>query len=243
MITMDAPDLLAQTIDENHRSLRQRLSAAEAKHPTADRPRDRYPLTDSFLAAASRHNAAFVAVVLPEVRAHLADGHLRARDFARQMRTFEVALSQLKAKLYGEAHAIHRTWSDVFAQVRREADATWRVERALVAELRYDDSVEHSDDLLDRFDRAERHSPTRPHPYLPHQGVGGSAARHLALLVDRFWDMAEGRMAPEPVRPHDRSHDGLFTQYLLADPHFADDLPDEAPTESPAGRQISDASR
>jgi hypothetical protein len=49
--------------------------------------------------------------------------------------------------------------------------------------------------------------------------------------------MAEGRMVPEPVRVHDRSHDGLLTQWLLADPHFADE--DEP---GPEGG-VSDASR
>jgi len=216
-------DLLTETIEENHRSLRQRLSAAEAKHPTADRPRDRYPLTDTFLAAASRHNAAFNAVILPEVRDHVTDGHVRAHDFTRQSKAFEVALAQLKAKLYGEAHAIRRSWDDVFKQVRGEADATWRMERALVAELQYDELPERRNEMVSQFDRAERHAPTRPHPYIPHQGVGGSAARHVALLVDKFWDMAEGRMVPEPVRVHDRSHDGKLAQYLLADPHFTDE--------------------
>lgn len=223
MICMLAPDLLAETIDANHHSLRERLRAAEAAHPTADRPRDRYPLIDTFLAAASRHNAAFLAVLLPEIREHVPDGHQRAHDFARQSRDFEVALGQLKARLYGEAHAIHRPWAEVFRQVRGQADAIWRLERSLVAELRYDEGTEHRLELVGAFDRAERHAPTRPHPYLPHQGVGGSVARHVALLVDRFWDMAEGRMVPEPVRPHDRSKDGRFTQYLLADPHLPED--------------------
>jgi len=227
MITMDAPDLLAETIEENHRSLRERLSAAEAKHPSAARPRDRYPLIDTFLAAASRHHAAFAAVILPEVRAHVTDGHLRARDFVRQGKVYEVALGQLKAKLYGEAHAIHRSWDEVFDEVRMQADATWRAERALVAELKYGDLPERRNMMVSRFDRAERHAPTRPHPFLPHGRVGGFAARHLALLVDRFWDMTEGRMVPEPVRVHDRSHDGKLTQWLLADPHFADELEDE----------------
>jgi len=226
MIPM-TPDLLTQTIEANHRSLRARLKAAEEARATVERPRDRYPLTDTFLAAASRHNGAFVAVILPEVREHVTDGHVRARDFALQMRAFEVALSQLKAKLYGEAHAIRRSWEDVFRQVSGEADLTWRMERALVAELQFDELPEQRDEMVEQFDSAERHSPTRPHPYLPHQGVRGSAARHVALLVDRFWDMAEGRMVPEPVRMHDRSHDGLLTQWLLADPHFAEELPDD----------------
>jgi len=217
------PDLLADTIDENHRSLRQRLREAEAKHPSHDRPRDRYPLIDTFLATASRHNAAFATVIVPEVRVVVPDGHLRAKEFIHQSKALEIALGQLKAKLYGEAHAIHRSWDDVFGEVRRQAESTWRAERALVAELRYADRPERRNELLGCFDRAERRAPTRPHPYVPHQGLRGSLARHLTRYVDRFWDLAEGRMVPEPVRPHDRGHDGLLAQYLLADPHFSDE--------------------
>jgi hypothetical protein len=228
MITMTAPDLLAETIETNHRSLREKLRLAAAAHPSLDRPRDAYPDIDTFLAAASRHNAAFHAVILPEARTHVPDGHQRARDFIRQSKVFEVALAELKARLYGSAQAMHHSWAEVFDDVRRHADATWRMERALVAELQYADLPEVRNELVGAFDRAERHAPTRPHPFIPHQGFVGQGARRIALLVDRFWDMAEGRMVPEPVRVHDRSHDGLLTQYLLADPHFPDE--DETPS-------------
>lgn len=202
------------------------MRLAEAAHPTTDRPRDAYPDIDTFLAAASRHNAAFMAVLLPEVRDNLPDGHDRARDFTRQSKVFEVALAQLKARLYGSAQAMHHSWREVFDDVRRHADATWRMERALVADLAAVEEPAERGELVGAFDRAERRAPTRPHPFIPHLGVTGTSARRIALLVDRFWDMAEGRMIPEPVRAHDRSHDGLLAQYLLADPHFADDVPD-----------------
>jgi hypothetical protein len=48
-------------------------------------------------------------------------------------------------------------------------------------------------------------------------------ARTVALRIDRFWDTAEGRMIPEPVKAHDRGHDGKVTQYLLADPHLEEE--------------------
>jgi hypothetical protein len=75
-------------------------------------------------------------------------------------------------------------------------------------------------ELAERLYRAEQRVPTRPHPYLPHQGVRGRVARGVAVRVDRFWDTAEGRMAPEPVQPR-RSRDGRMAQYFLADPHVA----------------------
>jgi hypothetical protein len=97
------------------------------------------------------------------------------------------------------------------------------MEQALVEDIaaaRRADDPDYGEELY----HAELHAPTRPHPYIPHQGTSGKVARAVALRIDRFWDAAEGRMIPEPLHHHDRSHDGKLTQYLLADPH----LPEEA---------------
>ena len=56
--------------------------------------------------------------------------------------------------------------------------------------------------------------------------VGGMAVQLVTFLLARstlrpglgFWDTAEGRMTPEPVRPP-RDRSGLMARYLLADPH------------------------
>jgi hypothetical protein len=53
--------------------------------------------------------------------------------------------------------------------------------------------------------------------------VVGHLARAVARRIDTFWDSAEGRMVPEPVRHHDRDHQGPLTQYFLADPHLPED--------------------
>lgn len=136
-------------------------------------------------------------------------------------------MAQVKARLYGSTYAIGRTWSSVWDDTRIELDATRRLEEELCQAL--DEHREPDDpDWTEKLYRAELHAPTRPHPYVPHQGVRGRVARGVALRVDRFWDMAEGRMAPEPIRHHDRSHDGLITQYFLADPHFDEDAEGEA---------------
>jgi hypothetical protein len=88
-----------------------------------------------------------------------------------------------------------------------------------VAATRHDDDP----DWGERLYHAELHAPTRPHPYVWHRGLRGRMARTVALRIDRFWDTAEGRMIPEPVKAHDRGHDGKVTQYLLADPHLEDE--------------------
>ncbi len=213
----DGVDVLADTVTETHDVLIARMRQATTCRPTRERPRDRFSATDPFLASTSRHVGAATAVLLPDVRRHLPDGDVRSQEFARQSRRLEISLAQVKAKLYGSTYAVRRPWASVWDEVEREAARTWDLEDALVADLGAATGHAHTAALADRLYRAEQKVPTRPHPYLPHRGLPGRVARGVALRVDRFWDAAEGRMVPEPVRPR-RSRDGRFTRYLLADP-------------------------
>ena len=217
-------DTLVPGLRVTHQMLVERLDLASVARPTTDpeHPRDQYPAIDTFLASASRHNSAALAVIVPAARSHLSGGPARAHDYVAQSRRLEVALSQVKAKLYGSTYAVRRPWPSIWSDVRRELTETCDLERELVTDL----AAAHRDDDPDwgeKLYRAELAAPTRPHPYIPHQGVPGRVARTVARRIDGFWDAAEGRMVPEPLRHHERSHDGRFTQYLLADPH----LPDE----------------
>lgn len=217
-------DTLVPGLRVTHHMLGERLDLAAVARPTSDpeHPRDQYPAIDTFLASASRHNAATLAVLVPAVRGHLQDGPERAHEYVAQSRRFEIALSQVKAKLYGSTYAVRRPWSSIWSDVRHELTETCTLESALAADLaaaRRDGDP----DWGERLYRGELAAPTRPHPYIPHQGMPGRVARTVARRIDGFWDAAEGRMVPEPLRHHERGDDGAFTQYFLADPH----LPDE----------------
>lgn len=215
-------DTLVPDIHATHDVLKDRLEAAAATTPTHDDPRARYPATDTFLASASRHQAAVLAALVPQVRKRLPDGRERSRAFIRQSRALEAALAQVKAKLYGSSYAVRRSWDSVWSDARRELEATWRLEEEMLGALA-EQRREGDPDFGEMLHHAELHSPTRPHPYVPHRGIGGRLARGVALRIDRFWDTTEGRMVPEPVRHHDREKDGKLAQYLLADPHLPDD--------------------
>ena len=95
-----------------------------------------------------------------------------------------------------------------------------RLETHLVEELLRHGDPATVDGLARRLFDVEIHGPTRPHPRTPHTGPFGSAARKMWAVADRFWDAAEGRVIPEPVRPPARRHDSLIAQYLVADPRF-----------------------
>lgn len=205
-----------------HHGLEERLARAKVARPSGDphRPREEFPSVDTFLATASRHNAALLTVLVPAARSHLSDGPARAAEFVAASRRYEEALSGVKAKLYRSAQAPRQSWSQMWAEVDAAFREAWRLELALVADL-VDARRDDDPDWAERLHRAELRSPTRPHPHIPHQGVAGHAARAVARKVDAFWDAAEGRMVPAPERSHDRTKDGLFVQYLLGDPHLA----------------------
>jgi len=215
--------LLIRSTDATHDALTTRLETAIGHHPTLASPREHYPATDTFLASASRHLAAVHAVLVPLSRRRLPDGSHRAHEWSHQSKQLEIALAGTKAKLYGSAYAVTRPWPEIWEEVRGELAATLKLERRLVDDLSdHLDDDEHSE-LIDRLYRAEQRAPTRPHPYVPHLGVPGKVARGVCRQVDRFWDTTEGRMMPEPVRVHDRSHQGPMTQFLLGDPHLGED--------------------
>ena len=221
-------ETLVSGMKATHRALAHRLAQAADAHPATDptHPRDQYPAIDTFLASAARHNAAVIAVLVPAARARLEDGHERARSFVEQSKRFEVALNQVKAKLYGSSYVVRRPWRSIWDDVRREWDCIRRLEEQLVEDLSRRRRATDPD-WSEALYRAEVHAPTRPHPHIPHQGAGGKVARAVAHQVDRFWDTAEGRMMPEPIHHHDRSQDGPITQYLLADPHLPEDEEEE----------------
>ena len=209
-------DTLSTSIKVTRSILAARLDRAEASRPTRDRPRDRFPATDTFLAGTSRHVGAVNAVLVPAVRRRLPDGHDAAAELVRLSRRLEDAMFQAKSKLYGSAYAVGRPWASIWADVHERFDDLLMLEEALVARIVDATDELHCGELTERLYRAELDAPTRPHPHLPHQGVRGRVARRVAHGVDRFWDAAEGRMIPEPVRIHDHPHASRLTQYLLA---------------------------
>jgi hypothetical protein len=209
-------DELTSNVELTHEVLAARLAHARSSKPTPNRPRDRFPATDRFLASTSRHVAAANAVLLPAVTRQGPDGRHLAHEFARQSRRLEAAMFQVKGKLYGSTYSIRRPWTTVWGEVHDELEAWFGLEESLVAHIAADPDVRRN--LAQRLYVGETRAPSRPHPYLPHRGLAGRVARRVARGVDQFWDTAEGRMLPEPVHTATHSREGRLARYLLADP-------------------------
>lgn len=213
---------LELTVTATQQSLEERLREATGRTTVRGKPRDTYARTDAFLAATSRHLAAVDEVLLPIVRKRLPDGPDRVHEYLQQARHLEVAMVLLKARLYGEAQTVRLPWPRVWRDVRTELEGHNEVERRMVSDLLPNLETEEHSALAHSVYRSEIKAPTRPHPFLPHTGFFGSVARKLWGTADRFWDAAQGRIVPDPVRPPSRehSHDSLMAQWLMAEPHF-----------------------
>lgn len=223
-------DTLTPDLCATHDALARRLEIAAGSRAVSDahHPRAERPSIDTFLNATSRHNAAVLQVVLPAVRSRLPDGHASGRALVDQCRRLELALNQVKAKVYGSTYAVGLSWDGLWDHVRREFAELARLEQELslrLAEAAQDPSPDWPHLLHD----AELAAPTRPHPWIPHQGVPGRAARAVARRIDAFWDNAEGRMLPAVADHRDRPREGNFTRFLLADPHLEPEAGFEAP--------------
>jgi hypothetical protein len=218
-------DTLTTATATSQQQLSERLQLAEADSGESGDPRIHFAHADTFLATASRRIAAVDAVLVPAARRHLPDGFERAHFLVHQARRLERALAAVKAKLYGEAHAVHRTWPSVWSDVDTELREFLELESSMVSALSEELDAESLDELALDLHKLELTAPSRPHPYTPHTGVRGRIARSMWAKADRFWDAAEGRIVPEPPHPHHKPP-GLLAQYVLADPRF--DLDEEA---------------
>jgi len=210
---------LSYTVEETHRQLVARLDTAAAMVSMPGQPRKGYEHTDTFLAAASRHLNAVEEVLVPAVRRHVRGGSKLAHGYVRTSKELEIALANAKAREYGSAYAVKWAWDEVWGDVRTELDTQRGWELSMVEQLTEELGPEELDNLAEELHRAELAAPSRPHPYAPHLGVRGRVARRVLHTVDSFWDAAEGRMVPEPVKPPHKAP-GLLAQYLLADPRF-----------------------
>lgn len=211
--------LLESTLESDHQYIRELADAAEAAEFSAEEPRIRHRLTDTFSAVLSRHLAAVEDVLLPQARSSTAYGRESVRDYVRYVRQLEKVLHRLKARLYGDGTAA-MNWDGLWREIDLQLDGLAQREAALVEQLRESLSALETRQLAQRFTTAEENAPTRPHAYTPHTGWMGRLAHRIWRVADGFWDEAEGRVIPHrPAKPPAKP-DSLMHRYLTgAPPH------------------------
>ena len=209
--------LLESTLESEHQRIREFADAAEAAESSADEPRIRHRLSDTFSAVLSRHLAAVVDILLPAARSSADDGRQLVRDYVRHVRELEKVLHELKARVYGAGTA-YMDWDGVWHEIDRHLRDLAERDAALVKQLAEGMSATEARALADRFTAAAERAPTRPHAYTPHTGPLGRLARRMWRIADGFWDEAEGRVIPRrPAKPPARP-DSLMHRYMTGAP-------------------------
>ena len=216
---MDGSDVLSNSVQQTHERLSGQFEEASAMMRTPGQPRKSFETIDTFLAIASKHLNAVDAALLPVVRKRVPDGSHVVHDYLRAARELELALAHVKAREYGSVFQAGRSWQSVWSDVGSSLEAHRNSEFELCGLLADQLDAETLDKLTERLYQAEMSAPSRPHPYAPHTGLRGQVTRRVMHAADAFWDAAEGRMVPEPVRPEHKAP-GKVAQYLLADPRF-----------------------
>jgi Hemerythrin HHE cation binding domain len=204
----------------------------ETRWTVAD-PRQILHASDAAVAAVCAHLCTMDTVVYPEIsrrvpgsRRGLAVLRSRAREAFSTMRGIQQYFqgdTNRPAESIGE---LRRRLAELMAAHVRDEDELLRE-----LEARISDSDRR--ELTERFERAMRHAPTRPHPHLVRNGpFGGHLALRLAGRWDHLLDTLDSRtVAGAPVRAPAPS--GLWGWYLLGRPTA--DAADEAATRTGPG--------
>jgi hypothetical protein len=209
---------LERVLAEEHAYIRKLATRAEQTRPTDDEPRVHFGLTDTFSAVLCQHLAAVDDVLLPRARKELSHGHAKVADYVRHARGLEHTLHLLKAKLYGDAAALHWTLEGVWDGVDEWLDDHITHEQMLMQALAEHLTAEEEYRLATRLTASEERSPTRPHPYTPHTGVLGRISHRIWARADSFWDDAEGRIVPHRHHGGSPRRDSLLSRYFTGMP-------------------------
>ena len=221
--------LLESTLESDHQRIREFADAAEAAVSSAEEPRIRHRLSDTFSAVLSRHLAAVEDVLLPAVKSSTAYGRESVRDYVRHVRVLEKVLHELKARVYGAGTA-DSDWDAALARDRPTSDSLAQREAALVEQLRESLSAHETRQLAHRFTAAEERAPTRPHAYTPHTGWRGRIARRLGALPTGSGMKPRGGSSPIGRQSHRHEPDSLMHRYFTGAPASSDRRSAEAQT-------------
>lgn len=213
---MGTSDCLKISIQHTHDGLAERLDAARQVIARPEETRRGCPPIDMFCARASQHLHAVDHVLLPSARAR--------EDYCAAEHRLGVLLTHVKAHEFGSTYERGFSWPGVWGEVD-DALAGYRAEEELLVDtLTASLSDEALEAMVQRMAEVEPTEPTRPHPYLPHQGVVGRMARQVERVADAFWDAVEGRYVPE--REHaPKKTPGRWGSYVLGDPRFDEEEP------------------
>jgi len=172
---------------------------------------------DSAVSAMAAHVAVSESTLLPAaaqildrdaLRAH----HKRVGDMHRVMR-------RIQQLLWGDSQASRANLDRLRGSFERMIDAYLAEEVDLTRQLdaHLDESTRSS--LIERYEKAQRKAPSRPHPHAvqtPLAQLAMGAAAHW----DRLLDTLDARVVPDRPRAGAPSRPGRWGEYLLGTPNW-----------------------
>jgi hypothetical protein len=165
------------------------FAACAGREALEDDP-PRYADAVSWLSA---HLATLTAVVVPAVRQSLPQQRDVLEQHAAAAHGLEHELRRLHGRLSGDGAMAHLDPDRLRRSVLLRLDVQAALQERLLLELHAAVPADRWAQLVGQYTHGVLHSPTRPHPHLPHTGAAGRLAQQLARVGDRFLDVVDSR--------------------------------------------------
>jgi hypothetical protein len=145
----------------------------------------------------SAHLTAMEHVVYPFVRTNLPTNRKQLDEQRRLTRRMQRTLRSLEQQWAGDGLAPPDPDARLLSQLTALIAEHEKGEEALLARLS-DITDEAAQNLVERYDRAIGHGPTRPHPHGPHRGRLGQLTYAFDAARDHILDVLDSRHVPLP---------------------------------------------
>ncbi|MGZ4618380.1 MAG: hypothetical protein ACXV3F_06580 [Frankiaceae bacterium] len=172
---------------------------------------------DSAVSAMAAHMAVAESTLLPAAAQILDRDAMRAhRD--RVSEVYRV-MRRIQQSLWGDSQAGLANLDRLRASFERMIDANLAEELDLARAL--DEHLDEAtrSDLIERYIRAQRKAPSRPHPHAVQTPLA-----HLAMTAaarwDRVLDTLDARVVPDRPREGAKTRPGRWGEYLLGTPNW-----------------------
>src|SRR3954469_20174222 len=163
----------------------------------------------------SAHLAAVGRAITPVATRRLGETAAVRREAYRRELELERMLRIAERRHSGDVLASGLDAERLRTSILSRLDAHAEIEHARLAALAdvLDDEEQRA--LADAYLDALRKGPTRPHPHLPHRGLGGAIAFRVNAVRDHLLDTLDGRHIPLPRVRHEARPPGRWGSYLL----------------------------
>jgi hypothetical protein len=215
---------------------RRRVPLAEITAAAHDRASNALASPDNLVMDAvvwlSAHLTAMEHVVYPFMRANVPTERTELDEQRRLTRRIQRVLRLLEQRYAGDGSARPGSSERLRGELTALMTEHETGERALLARLSDTVTDETMLTLVDRYDQAIGHGPTRPHPHGPHRGRLGRLTYAFDAARDHILDVLDSRHIPLPRTSVPRRQVGRWGRYLLGGADYADRPETHARTQS-----------